>query len=72
MSPAVILRGMLSARAAYSRRSTGKTRTRIRAFSNVPVPTPAQRGVHYVQNLANLAASISPLLVEDTYSATAP
>ena len=24
------------------------------------------------QNLANLAASISPLLVEDTYSATAP
>src|SRR6516165_11589604 len=48
------------------RRSTGKTRTRIRAFSNVPVPTPAQLGVHYVQNLANLAASISPLLVEDT------
>src|SRR5215470_18407697 len=36
-----------------------------------PYPHPPSGG-YCMQNLANLAASISPLLVEDTYSATAP
>jgi hypothetical protein len=50
MSPAVIPRGMLSAQAAWSRHSTDKRRTRIRAWSIIPEPMPAQRRVLYAKS----------------------